>query len=242
MDDLGADSLDTVELVMAFEEEFGIEIPDEDAEKITRVKEAIEYIESHGKKKKRDGGTLSRRVVVTGVGLVSPLGIGTQANWEALLAGQERHRADHAVRRVAYSARIAGEVKGFDPLQFVDKKDVKKMDVFIQFALAASQFAVDDARLEVTPEIADSVGVYIASGIGGFRTIERRARRADRRAARAASRRSSSPPPSSTSPPARSRSASTRAGPTSPPAPRAPRRRTPSARPSRSSAAATPTS
>ena len=110
--------------------------------------------------------------MVTGVGLVSPLGIGTQANWEAILAGKSGIGPITRFDASLYSARIAGEVKDFDPLRFVDKKDVKKMDVFIQFALAAAQFAVDDARLEVTPEIADSVGVYIASGIGGFRTIE----------------------------------------------------------------------
>lgn len=114
-----------------------------------------------------------RRVVVTGVGLVSPLGIGTQANWAAILAGKSGIGPITRFDASLYSARIAGEVQGFDPLQFVDKKDVKKMDVFIQFALAAAQFAVDDARLEVTAEIADSVGVYIASGIGGFQTIER---------------------------------------------------------------------
>src|SRR6266852_8727341 len=114
-----------------------------------------------------------RRVVVTGVGLVSPLAIGTQANWEALLAGKSGIGPITRFDASQHSARIAGEVKGFDPLQFVEKKDVKKMDVFIQFALAASQFAVDDARLEVTPEIADHVGVFIASGIGGFQTIER---------------------------------------------------------------------
>jgi 3-oxoacyl-[acyl-carrier-protein] synthase II len=112
-------------------------------------------------------------VVVTGVGLVSPLAIGTQANWDALLAGKSGIGPITRFDASQYSARIAGEVKNFDPLQFVDKKDVKKMDVFIQFALAASQFAVDDARLQVTPEIADSVGVFIASGIGGFSTIER---------------------------------------------------------------------
>jgi 3-oxoacyl-[acyl-carrier-protein] synthase II len=117
--------------------------------------------------------TDGRRVVVTGVGLVSPLAIGTQANWEAILAGKSGIGPITRFDASQYSARIAGEVQGFDPLQFVDKKDVKKMDVFIQFALAASQFAVDDARLEVTPAIADSVGVYIASGIGGFQTIER---------------------------------------------------------------------
>ena len=72
-----------------------------------------------------------------------------------------------------FATRIAGEVRGFDPLQFIDKKDVKKMDVFIQYAIAASQFAVDDARLQVAPDIATRVGVFIASGIGGFTTIER---------------------------------------------------------------------
>src|SRR3954469_12230588 len=117
--------------------------------------------------------TGGRRVVVTGVGLVSPLAIGTLANWDAILAGKSGIGPITRFDASQYSARIAGEVKGFDPLQFVDKKDVKKMDVFIQYALAASQFAVDDARLEVTGERADHVGVYIASGIGGFQTIER---------------------------------------------------------------------
>jgi 3-oxoacyl-[acyl-carrier-protein] synthase II len=116
---------------------------------------------------------LNRRVVVSGVGLVSPLAIGTQANWDALTAGKSGIGPITRFDASQYSARIAGEVKGFDPLQFVDKKDVKKMDVFIQYALAAAQFAVDDARLEVTGERADRVGVYIASGIGGFQTIER---------------------------------------------------------------------
>jgi 3-oxoacyl-[acyl-carrier-protein] synthase II len=112
-------------------------------------------------------------VVVTGVGLVSSVGIGTEANWEALCAGRSGIGAITHFDAAQWSARIAGEVKDFDPLQFLDKKDVKKMDVFIQFAIAASQFAVDDARLEITPGIADQVGVFIASGIGGFSTIER---------------------------------------------------------------------
>src|ERR671913_147500 len=136
VDDLGADSLDTVELVMAFEEEFGIEIPDEDAEKITRVKEAVEYIDSHAKGKS---------------------GIDTITKFDAS----------------QFATRIAGEVRGFDPLRFIEKKDVKKMDVFIQYAIAASQFAMDDANLKVTPELSTRVGVFIASGIGGFTTIER---------------------------------------------------------------------
>jgi 3-oxoacyl-[acyl-carrier-protein] synthase II len=116
---------------------------------------------------------LSRRVVVTGVGLVSPLGIGTQANWDALCKGCSGIGPITHFDASQFSARIAGEVKHFDPLQFVDKKDVKKMDVFIQFAIAASQFAMDDASLSVTEDIATRVGVYIASGIGGFGTIER---------------------------------------------------------------------
>jgi 3-oxoacyl-[acyl-carrier-protein] synthase II len=116
---------------------------------------------------------LSRRVVVTGVGLVSPLGIGTQANWDALCAGCSGIGPITHFDAAQFSARIAGEVKRFDPLQFIDKKDVKKMDVFIQFAIAASQFAMDDAALSVTEDIATRVGVFIASGIGGFSTIER---------------------------------------------------------------------
>ncbi|HEX6975488.1 MAG TPA: beta-ketoacyl-ACP synthase II [Vicinamibacterales bacterium] len=116
---------------------------------------------------------MSRRVVVTGVGLVSPLGIGTEANWEALCAGKSGIGPITRFDAAQFSARIAGEVKHFDPLRFIDKKDVKKMDVFIQLAIAASQFAMDDSGLQVTPELATRVGVYIASGIGGFSTIER---------------------------------------------------------------------
>jgi 3-oxoacyl-[acyl-carrier-protein] synthase II len=116
---------------------------------------------------------LTRRVVVTGVGLVSSVGMGTQANWDAVLAGTSGIAAITHFDATGFAVRIAGEVKGFDPLQFLEKKEVKKSDVFIQFAIAAAQFAVDDARLEVTPANADNVGVFIASGIGGFATIER---------------------------------------------------------------------
>jgi 3-oxoacyl-[acyl-carrier-protein] synthase II len=116
---------------------------------------------------------LTRRVVVTGIGLVSPVGIGTQANWEALSSGVSGIGPITKFDPSQFACRIAGEVKGFDPLRFVDKKDVKKMDVFIQYAIAASQFASDDAGLSVTAEIAPRVGVFIASGIGGFSTIER---------------------------------------------------------------------
>ncbi len=114
-----------------------------------------------------------RRVVVTGIGLVSSLGIGTEANWEALLAGKSGVATITKFDPTQFSTRIAGEVKDFDPLAFIEKKDVKKMDVFIQYAIAASQFAVDDAGLTFTPQEAPRVGVFIASGIGGFTTIER---------------------------------------------------------------------
>jgi 3-oxoacyl-[acyl-carrier-protein] synthase II len=107
------------------------------------------------------------------VGLVSPLGIGTGANWEALCAGRSGIGPITRFEAAQFSARIAGEVKNFDPLQFVDKKDVKKMDVFIQLAIAASQFAMEDASLKVSAEMATRTGVFIASGIGGFSTIER---------------------------------------------------------------------
>ncbi len=116
---------------------------------------------------------MSRRVVVTGVGLVSPVGMGTQANWDALCAGTSGIGPITRFDAAAFSTRFAGEVKNFDPLQFIEKKELKKMDIFIQFAVAASQYAMDDARLTITPEFADRVGVFIGSGIGGFTTIER---------------------------------------------------------------------
>jgi 3-oxoacyl-[acyl-carrier-protein] synthase II len=104
---------------------------------------------------------------------VSPLGVGTEANWEALCAGRSGIGPITHFDASQHACRIAGQVKGFDPLQFIEKKDVKKMDVFIQFAIAASQFAMDDAGLSVTEDISPRVGVFIASGIGGFSTIER---------------------------------------------------------------------
>jgi 3-oxoacyl-[acyl-carrier-protein] synthase II len=110
---------------------------------------------------------------VTGIGLVSSLGVGTEPTWAAILEGRSGMGPITRFDASAFTTRFAAEVKDFDPLQFIDKKDTRKMDVFIQFAVAASQFAMDDSGLTVTPEIADRVGVYIASGIGGFTTIER---------------------------------------------------------------------
>src|SRR5436190_8518365 len=115
----------------------------------------------------------NRRVVVTGIGLVSSLGIGTEANWTALTDGVSGVATITKFDASQFATRIAGEVRGFDPLRFIEKKDVKKMDVFIQYAIAAAQCAIDDACFQVTPENSTRVGVFIASGIGGFTTIER---------------------------------------------------------------------
>jgi len=114
-----------------------------------------------------------RRVVVTGVGLVSPLGIGTVETWQGLLAGRSGAAPITLFDASHHSTHFACEVKGFDPLRFIEKKDVKKVDRFIQFAIAAADFAVKDSGLEMTPALAPRVGVYIGSGIGGFATIER---------------------------------------------------------------------
>ena len=111
--------------------------------------------------------------MVTGIGLVSPVGMGTQESWDALCGGVSGIGPITRFDASAFATRFAGEVKGFDPLQFIEKKELKKMDLFIQFAVAASQFAMDDSGLVLTPETAPRVGVFIASGIGGFITIER---------------------------------------------------------------------
>ena len=116
---------------------------------------------------------MSRRVVVTGVGLLTPLGVGTEASWEAIRAGKCGIGPITQFDASAFSCRIAGEVKGFDPANYIEKKEIKKMGRFIQFAIAAAEFALTDAELKVAPEDAEQVGVYIGSGIGGFEVIER---------------------------------------------------------------------
>ena len=116
---------------------------------------------------------MNRRVVVTGIGLVSALGIGTRETWAGILAGQSGVTRITRFDVSGYATQIAAEVKGFEPLAFIEKKDIKKMDLFIQYAIAAAQFAMDDSALEITADNAPNVGVYIGSGIGGFITIER---------------------------------------------------------------------
>jgi 3-oxoacyl-[acyl-carrier-protein] synthase II len=115
---------------------------------------------------------VKKRVVVTGIGLVSPLGNTTEETWAGLLAGKSG--ADYITRfdTSQHKVKFAAETKNFDPLNFVEKKEIKKMDYYIFFAIAAAKEALADSGLEVSP-IAEDVGVYIGSGIGGFGVFER---------------------------------------------------------------------
>jgi 3-oxoacyl-[acyl-carrier-protein] synthase II len=114
-----------------------------------------------------------KRVVVTGIGLVSPLGNTTEDTWAGLLAG--RSGADYIARfdTSQHNVKFAAETKGFDPAKFVEKKELKKMDYFIYFAIAASKEALEDSGLKITEANAEEVGTYIGSGIGGFSVFER---------------------------------------------------------------------
>jgi len=116
---------------------------------------------------------LSRRVVVTGVGLLCPVGNGTEQTWQALKEGRGGIGAITHFDAAQFACRIAGEVRDFDPTRFIEKKEVRRMARFMQFAVAASEYALAGAGLKVTPEIGERVGVYIGSGIGGFEVIER---------------------------------------------------------------------
>jgi 3-oxoacyl-[acyl-carrier-protein] synthase II len=116
-------------------------------------------------------------VALTGVGLVSPLGIGTRENWEALKAGRSGVGPITRFDASQYPVRIAGEVKGFDPSLYVSKKDIKKMDTFIHYAMGATHHAMEDSGFKVTPENAERVAVVIGSGIGGLPLIESQHRR-----------------------------------------------------------------
>jgi 3-oxoacyl-[acyl-carrier-protein] synthase II len=116
--------------------------------------------------------TEPRRVALTGVGLISPLGVGTAENWQALLVGKSGIGLITRFDTTEYPAKIAGEVKGFNPLDYVDKKEVKKSDTFIHFALAASRFALEDSGLRIDEGNAARIGVVIGSGIGGLPLIE----------------------------------------------------------------------
>ncbi len=116
---------------------------------------------------------LNRRVVVTGLGLVTPVGNSVEITWSALLQG--RSGADYIKKfdPERFTCRFACEVKNFDPLDYIEKKEARKMGAFIHYAVAASQEAMDDSGLKITDEVAENVGTYISSGIGDFWAIER---------------------------------------------------------------------
>jgi 3-oxoacyl-[acyl-carrier-protein] synthase II len=113
-----------------------------------------------------------RRVAVTGVGLVSPLGIGNRENWDPLVAGKSGVGPITRFDASVLTCRIAGEVKGFDPSLYIEKKEIKKMDTFIHYAMAAAHFAMEDSALPVNDENRERIAVVIGSGIGGLPIIE----------------------------------------------------------------------
>ena len=116
---------------------------------------------------------MSRRVVVTGVGLISPLGIGTNPTWDGLVAGKSGVSTITKFDTSDFSVHIAAEVDGFEPTDWIEHKEVKKFDLFVHYALAASQMALESSGFEITEENATRVGVVIGSGIGGFPMIEK---------------------------------------------------------------------
>jgi 3-oxoacyl-[acyl-carrier-protein] synthase II len=113
-----------------------------------------------------------RRVVVTGLGLITPLGTGVEKNWEALMAGRSGIGLITRFDISDYPTKIAGQVPDFDPLDWIEKKDVRKMDLFIQYAMGAAEQAMRQSGLQITEENADNVGVLVGVGIGGLCTIE----------------------------------------------------------------------
>jgi 3-oxoacyl-[acyl-carrier-protein] synthase II len=113
-----------------------------------------------------------RRVVVTGLGLVTPLGVGTEETWDGIINGRSGVGRITLFDATGFTTQIAGEVPGFNPEDFIEPKEIKKMDKFIQYALAAAQMAMDDSGLQITGANADRVGVVVGSGMGGLRSIE----------------------------------------------------------------------
>ncbi len=115
---------------------------------------------------------MKRRVVITGLGIISPLGIGLEENWRNLIEGKSGIGPITKFDASQFAARIAGEVKSFNPEEYVDKKDLKKMDTFIHYAIAASDMAIKDSGLRIDASNSERVGVIIGSGIGGMPLFE----------------------------------------------------------------------
>ena len=116
---------------------------------------------------------MSRRVVITGVGLVTPVGVGTEESWQAIREGRSGVGPITAFDASAFACRIAAEVRGFEPEKYIERKEIRRMGRFIQFAIAASDMAMAAAGLKLENGAGERAGVYIGSGIGGFEVIER---------------------------------------------------------------------
>lgn len=115
---------------------------------------------------------MRRRVVITGLGMVSPLGIGVEKTWQALIQGKSGVVRITKFDPTGFDTQIAAEVKDFVPENFMEKKEIKRMDIFIQYAMASAMMAMEDAQLPITPQNADRVGVVVGAGLGGLTTIE----------------------------------------------------------------------
>ncbi len=113
-----------------------------------------------------------RRVVVTGLGILSPVGFDLESSWDAIIHGRSGIGPITHFDASSFTTRIGGEVKGFDPLVWIAQKDIKKMDPFVHYGVAASLMAMRDAGLEITEADAERVGVAIGAGIGGLKGIE----------------------------------------------------------------------
>ena len=115
---------------------------------------------------------MKRRVVVTGLGALTPLGNSLEESWDGAVAGKSGIGLITRFDASPYTSRIAGELKGFDPTQYVEKKEIRRYDNFAIYALATGQMLMQDAALTITPEIAERVGVLIGTGMGGIKTLE----------------------------------------------------------------------
>ena len=119
----------------------------------------------------RGDGLLKKRVVITGLGAITPIGIGKEEYWEALLAGKNGIGRITRFDPSEFDAQIAGEVKGFDPTKYIDKKEAKRMDRCTQFAVSAAKLAIEDAKLDLEKEDLDRIGTFVGTGIGGMETM-----------------------------------------------------------------------
>ena len=116
---------------------------------------------------------MNRRVVVTGIGMVTPVGVDTETTWEGLINGKSGIVPITQFEDKTIPTQIAGEVRGFEPEKYIEQKEIKKMDRFIQLAIAASQMAMDTAGLKITAENAERVGIIVSAGMGGLPAIEK---------------------------------------------------------------------